>query len=304
MAFEPISVGSSPNDPSADTIRAAFSKLKALYDPFVGLAPTADKLPYWLDENTIALLDLTDEGKTLLSLANQAALNARVTGAAGVADGAVSATAKLADDIVTYAKMQNVSATDKLLARISSGAGDVEEVDFSDLAQTLLAQTTSRTFAKEAGMWHPLAGSAVAASHTGNTNETALATVNIPAGALGPNGRLRIWEQWTFTNNGNNKSLRTRLGGISGTQIYAAGFTTQIGYTQIISVMNRNSASSQLFNNVSGSSGGIGQAGGTWPNTGAVDTSVSQDLVISAALSNAADTVTLEGYQVDILYRS
>jgi hypothetical protein len=114
---------------------------------------------------------------------------------------------------------------------------------------------------------------------------------------------LRIWAQWSFTNNANNKSLRTRLGGLSGTQIYAAGFTTQVGFTQMLSVMNRNSASAQLFGNVAGSSGGLGVAGGAWPNTGAVNMSAAQDLVLSGALSNAGDTVTLEAYQVDLLYR-
>jgi hypothetical protein len=34
----------------------------------------------------------------------------------------------IANDAVTYAKMQNVSATDKLLGRSSAGAGDVEEI--------------------------------------------------------------------------------------------------------------------------------------------------------------------------------
>lgn len=52
-------------------------------------------------------------------------------------------TAKIANDAVTYAKMQNVSATDKLLGRVSSGAGDVEEVTFTDFAQSLLDDTTA-----------------------------------------------------------------------------------------------------------------------------------------------------------------
>jgi len=42
------------------------------------------------------------------------------------------------NDSVTYSKIQNVSATDKLLGRISSGSGDIEEVTFTDFAQGLL----------------------------------------------------------------------------------------------------------------------------------------------------------------------
>lgn len=42
--------------------------------------------------------------------------------------GTGSFVATIANDAVTYAKMQNVSATDKLLGRSTSGAGDVEEI--------------------------------------------------------------------------------------------------------------------------------------------------------------------------------
>jgi hypothetical protein len=37
----------------------------------------------------------------------------------------------IANDAVTYAKIQNVSATKKLLGRVSTGAGDIEEIDLS-----------------------------------------------------------------------------------------------------------------------------------------------------------------------------
>ena len=40
---------------------------------------------------------------------------------------------EIADDAVTYAKMQNVSATDRVLGRDSSGAGDVEEITPANL---------------------------------------------------------------------------------------------------------------------------------------------------------------------------
>jgi hypothetical protein len=49
----------------------------------------------------------------------------------------------IADDAVTYAKMQNVSAQYRLLGRSSSGAGNVEEITTSSVGLTLLAQTTA-----------------------------------------------------------------------------------------------------------------------------------------------------------------
>ncbi len=41
-------------------------------------------------------------------------------------------------DAITYAKMQNVSATDRLLGRVTAAAGDVEEIPISDFVQTML----------------------------------------------------------------------------------------------------------------------------------------------------------------------
>ena len=41
------------------------------------------------------------------------------------------ATAEIADDAVTYAKIQNVSTTDRILGRDASGAGDIEELTLS-----------------------------------------------------------------------------------------------------------------------------------------------------------------------------
>ena len=47
------------------------------------------------------------------------------------------ATANIADDAVTYAKMQNVSATNRILGRDSSGAGVVEEITPANLVSML-----------------------------------------------------------------------------------------------------------------------------------------------------------------------
>jgi hypothetical protein len=59
------------------------------------------------------------------------------------ADGSVT-TVKLGDDAVTYAKIQNVSATDRLLGRDSSGAGVIEEISPSSV-RTMLGLATSAT---------------------------------------------------------------------------------------------------------------------------------------------------------------
>jgi hypothetical protein len=53
-------------------------------------------------------------------------------------DAGAVGTAELANDAVTYAKMQNVSATDRILGRSSAGAGDVQEIVCTAFARTLL----------------------------------------------------------------------------------------------------------------------------------------------------------------------
>lgn len=64
------------------------------------------------------------------------------------------ATWTIDNDAVTYAKIQNVSATDRLLGRSSAGAGDIEEITCTSFARTLLddadaaaARTTLGAFA-------------------------------------------------------------------------------------------------------------------------------------------------------------
>lgn len=53
-------------------------------------------------------------------------------------DAGVVGTTELADDAATYAKVQNVSATDKMLGRFSGGAGNIEELTISDFMQSMM----------------------------------------------------------------------------------------------------------------------------------------------------------------------
>ena len=64
-------------------------------------------------------------------------------GNAGLLPSGGAATANIADDAVTYAKMQNVSATNKILGRDSAGAGIVEEIAPADIITMLGIETAA-----------------------------------------------------------------------------------------------------------------------------------------------------------------
>lgn len=69
-------------------------------------------------------------------------------GSSWTIDNGVVTTAKIGDDQVTYAKMQDVSATDRLLGRSTAGAGNVEEIPCTAAGRALLDDadaTTQRT---------------------------------------------------------------------------------------------------------------------------------------------------------------
>lgn len=135
-----------------------------------------------------------------------------------------------------------------------------------------------------------LGQSAVAVSHTGNTTETTLATITIPAGAMGANGQVEIQTIFTYTNNANTKTIRHRFGGTQ----YAGSAATTTGYTPLHSrIANRGATNSQYGN---GNSGFVAATGAGV--TSAVDTTAAVDITLTAQLGNAADTITLESYHV------
>lgn len=63
---------------------------------------------------------------------------ARRTGSDAWSVGTGISTAEISDDQVTYAKIQNVSATDRILGRASGGAGDIEEIVCTSFSRSLL----------------------------------------------------------------------------------------------------------------------------------------------------------------------
>ena len=104
-------------------------------------APGADRVLFW-DHSALAFTFLTMGSNLTIT---GTTLSASVTGAT-LADGdygditaSGSGTVLTIDtDVVTYAKMQNVSATDKLLGRSTAGSGDVEEIACTAFGRSLI----------------------------------------------------------------------------------------------------------------------------------------------------------------------
>lgn len=182
-----------------------------------------------------------------------------------------------------------------------STGGFLKDSQASAFALTLMDDVDARAFAATAGLGFPLAHSNVAVAITGTTDETAAATIAIPAGAMGANGRLRITTHWHFTNSGNSKTLRVRLGGVSGTMFYEQGVTTFQSLHGVTNIANVNSASIQYGH--PDDTAGFGAIAAA-PVTGAINTALAQDLVISGQLADSGETITLAGYLVELFYKA
>lgn len=137
--------------------------------------------------------------------------------------------------------------------------------------------------------------SAVQVSVTGTLVETTMATITVPAGAMGPNGFVEITSLWSYTNSANNKIMRTRFGG---TSVASNVPTTTASSALFTTIANRNSASSQVIGLATQIIGVTGSATGT----SAVNTANATDITLTATLANTGETITLEFYSVKIVY--
>jgi hypothetical protein len=191
----------------------------------------------------------------------------------------------------------NAAAT---IRAVQSGAS--KKIDMPAAVVAGLSAADARNFAAQLGLWYVIGASGVASPVTGTASETSLAGITIPAGAMGANGILKVTALWTYTNSANAKTLRVRFGnGLSGTafQTLAASNSTAAIRT-LITIQNRNSASSQ----VGGMASGTFTATSVANATGTIDTTAQQTLTISGQLANTGETITLESYIVELLHQA
>lgn len=198
--------------------------------------------------------------------------------------------------LTSFNGIADVDAYSSLASIPSAGSGTIYS-----RSDSLTRQFGDHVYvAPQSGQWRLLGMNAVAVSHTGNTTETTLATIPVPAGAMGANGAIRVKVRGTCTNNANTKTPRVRLGGIGGSSFVGVAFTTVGTWMYEVIIQNRNSTASQL--------------GSTYGNrttdlvvvehprvTATVSTSSAQDLVITVQLGNAADSISVESYTVETM---
>jgi hypothetical protein len=113
---------------------------------------------------------------------------------------------------------------------------------------------------------------------------------------MGPNSALRITSMWSFTANTNTKTIRINFGG---TLIIQSSYPTAgVGVVQLETIIrNRGATNAQSW--VGG--GYFGFSTATAVATAAIDTTADQALTFSAQCGVATDTITLEGYIVEII---
>lgn len=157
-------------------------------------------------------------------------------------------------------------------------------------------------------LWRPVGGTAllacsgVSVADANDTVENTLATITVPANAMGANGAVEIWASFTVTSSANTKTARIRFGGAAGTIYQALAPTTSASLQMYARITNRNATNSQ----VSGSATSV--VFGVSSNaivTSSVDTTAAVTAVITAQKDAGAvaatDLCTLQDYLARII---
>ena len=130
---------------------------------------------------------------------------------------------------------------------------------------------------------------------SGSTSAVTLATITIPAGLMGANGKLKIYPLWGTTNNANTKTLRVVLGGSTCTTMVSQSVPNNSG---LVIIRNINNEAAQRCS--SGLVAGIGSSTGSIAVI-AIDTTAATTITLTGQLGVGTDTLTLEDLFVEVV---
>lgn len=141
-----------------------------------------------------------------------------------------------------------------------------------------------------------LAKSGAAVSAPADTNENTVATITVPANALGANGFIKYVANLTYTNNANAKTLRVKIGGSILSTFNVAGITNS---TLTGSIANANATNAQVSNafNLHDNATGTTQMAAV----AAIDTTSATTITITVQKGTAGDTITLVNFSFEIV---
>jgi len=158
--------------------------LDATLNSISNLGTAADKTIYTTGINTWAETPLTAFGRSLIDDIDAATARGTL-GLGSLATKNIIATSDIDNSAVTYAKIQNVSETDKILGRMSAGAGVIEEITCTAAGRDLLDDDDAATQRTTLGLGTIATQNADAVSITGGsiTGITDLAVADGGTGA-------------------------------------------------------------------------------------------------------------------------
>lgn len=176
----------------------------------------------------------------------------------------------------------------------------------ADLVFKVFPGETVEFFAFKPGVWRPMLGPvravnliAAPVAHTGSTAETTLATLLIPAYAMGLNGGARITYAVSGTASANTKTWRARFSGAGGTALRTLALGASPNMRDQAEVRNAGSLTTQRATPGGLTAGGFAAGGGTFLSL-TVDTAADATIVLTGQLADAGETMTLEYAHAEI----
>lgn len=124
-----------------------------------------------------------------------------------------------------------------------------------------------------------------------------LATVSVPAGCMGANGRITVETLWTYQTSGNIKTFNQKFAGTFVFHIQTA--TTSNLSTFLAGFVNQSAAAQKQITSPYGS--GLGATTSAIA-TAAIDTTAAQDITIVGKSAVVNEYVQLESYKITLSY--